>query len=377
MSAMFEEHRFDVVIVGAGPAGLAAAVETAKRGASTLVIDENNRPGGQLFKQIHKFFGSHEHRAGVRGFEIGRRLLDEAAAAGVSTWLNSSVFGIFDKKLGVLRDAKEVTVEAGAIILAAGASENAVAFSGSTLPGVMGAGAIQTMINVHRVLPGKRIIMLGSGNVGLIVTYQLLQAGAEVIAIVEAMPNIGGYGVHAAKIRRAGVPILLHTTISRAFGRGQVEGVTLKSIGENSGADIGAELSLAVDTVGLAVGLTPLSELAWMAGCRFVFSPRLGGHVPLHDKDMRTTIPYVYAAGDITGVEEASTAMEEGRLAGIATAEALGFSPAVTAHSDKDVVRRRIAVLRSGPFGEGRRVAKDEIWAAFEAESGRLHDGRR
>ena len=98
-----------------------------------------------------------------------------------------------------------------------------------------------------------------------------------------------------------------------------------------------------------------------MAGCEFVFSPRLGGHVPLHDENMRSTLPTLYVAGDITGVEEASTAMEEGRLAGIAAAEALGFSNETTAATDKAAVRQRIDVLRSGPFGEGRRTAKAEI----------------
>jgi len=357
---MAESNAFDVVIVGAGPAGLAAAIETARRGARTLVIDENGKPGGQLFKQIHKFFGSHEHRAGVRGFEIGRQLLADAAAAGVTVWLDSVVHGLFENKVAILKDGRQVTVEAGRIILATGATENAVAFPGSTLPGVMGAGAIQTMINVHRVLPGKRFVMLGSGNVGLIVSYQLMQAGAEVLALVEAMPSIGGYGVHAAKIRRAGVPILVGTTISRAFGDGKVEGVELASVGPDFKTIPGSQRTLAADTVGLAVGLSPLTELAWMAGCEFVFSPRLGGHVPLHDENMRTTLPTLYVAGDITGVEEASTAMEEGRLAGIAASESLGFA-AEQAAGDKDAVRRRIDVLRSGPFGEGRRTAKAEI----------------
>ena len=355
----------DVVVVGAGPAGLAAAIESARRGARTLVIDENSRPGGQLFKQIHKFFGSHEHRAGVRGYEIGRQLLAAAVEAGVTTWLDSVVHGLFDGRVAVLRAGRQVTVQAKKVIAAAGASENAVAFPGSALPGVMGAGAIQTMINVHRVLPGKRFVMLGSGNVGLIVCYQLLQAGAEVLAIVEALPSIGGYGVHAAKIRRAGVPILVGTTITRAFGDGKVEGVVLGSIGEGGAIIAGSERSLAADTVGLAVGLTPLTELAWMAGCEFVFSPRLGGHVPLHDDNMRTTLGDVYVAGDITGVEEASTAMEEGRLAGIAAALALGLCDEAKAEADKAAVRHRIEVLRSGPFGEGRRSAKAEILAKW------------
>ena len=361
---------FDIVVVGAGPAGLAAAIEAAKRGARTLVVDENNKPGGQLFKQIHKFFGSHEHRAGVRGYDIGRQLLDEAANSGVTVWLDAVVHGLFDARLAVLREGRQVTVAAGRIILATGASENAVAFPGSTLPGVMGAGAIQTMINVHRVLPGKRFVMLGSGNVGLIVCYQLMQAGAEVLAVVEAMPSIGGYGVHAAKIRRAGVPILVGTTISRVVGQGKVEAVVLATLGPDGKIDPQSERTLAADTVGLAVGLTPLTELAWMAGCEFFFSPKLGGHLPLHDENMLTSLPYLYVAGDITGVEEASTAMEEGRLAGIATAESLGLVAAATAAADKAAVRQRIEVLRSGPFGEGRRLAKAEILQQQALRSG-------
>ena len=361
---------FDIVVVGAGPAGLAAAIEAAKRGARTLVVDENNKPGGQLFKQIHKFFGSHEHRAGVRGYDIGRQLLDEATNSGVTVWLDTVVHGLFDSRVAVLREGRHVTVETGRIILATGASENAVAFPGSTLPGVMGAGAIQTMINVHRVLPGKRFVMLGSGNVGLIVCYQLMQAGAEVLAVVEAMPSIGGYGVHAAKIRRAGVPILVGTTISRVVGQGKVEAVVLATLGPDGKIDPQSERTLAADTVGLAVGLTPLTELAWMAGCEFFFSPKLGGHLPLHDENMLTSLPYLYVAGDITGVEEASTAMEEGRLAGIATAESLGLVAAATAAADKAAVRQRIEVLRSGPFGEGRRLAKAEILQQQALRSG-------
>ena len=363
-------QNFDIVIVGAGPAGLAAAIEAAKRGARTLVVDENNKPGGQLFKQIHKFFGSHEHRAGVRGYDIGRQLLDEAAKCGVEVWLDAVVHGLFDARLAVLREGRQVTVAAGRIILATGASENAVAFPGSTLPGVMGAGAIQTMINVHRVLPGKRFVMLGSGNVGLIVCYQLMQAGAEVLAVVEAMPSIGGYGVHAAKIRRAGVPILVGTTISRVVGQGKVEAVVLATLGPDGKIDPQSERTLAADTVGLAVGLTPLTELAWMAGCEFFFSPKLGGHLPLHDENMLTSLPYLYVAGDITGVEEASTAMEEGRLAGIAAAESLGLVAAAAAAADKAAVRQRIDVLRSGPFGEGRRLAKAEILQQQALRSG-------
>ena len=186
----------EVVIIGGGPAGLAAAIEAAKCGAQVLLIDENKRPGGQLFKQIHKFFGSKAHNAGIRGIDIGRQLLKETEECGVEVWLDSAVIGLFaDKKVAVLRNGTTVTVEAEKILICTGGAENPLRFPGWTLPGVMGAGAAQTMINVNRVLPGKRVLMVGSGNVGVIVAYQLLQADANVVGIVEGMPKIGAYGV--------------------------------------------------------------------------------------------------------------------------------------------------------------------------------------
>ena len=256
--------------------------------------------------------------------------------------------------------------EAKKYIIAAGAKENYLAFPGSTLPGVMGAGAAQTMININRVLPGKKIVMVGSGNVGLIVSYQLMQAGAEVVSLVEAADKIGGYAVHAGKIRRAGVPILTSTTIKRILGETEVTGVELVDL-DSSFAEIpGSERIIDCDTVCLAVGLNPMTELAWMAGCQFEYLAPFGGHVPLHDENMETTVPGVYVAGDVTGVEEASTAMEEGNLAGIAAAEALGYLTPADAAEKKQAVYHRLAVLRSGPFGERRRQLKQKQLAAME-----------
>ena len=198
---------YDVIVVGAGPAGLGAAIEAGRQGAKVLLLDENDRPGGQLFKQIHKFFGSREHYAGTRGFAIGRQLLQEAEEAGVEIHLGRRVWGIFpDGSVTAANDTESVRYQGSYLILATGASENALAFPGCTLPGVMTAGAAQTFANVHHVLPGQNIVMVGSGNVGLIVTYQLLQAGANVKAILEAAPKLSGYAVHAGKVRRAGVP---------------------------------------------------------------------------------------------------------------------------------------------------------------------------
>jgi thioredoxin reductase len=358
--------RTQVAIVGAGPAGLAAAIEVARAGGKVTLLDENSRPGGQLFKQIHKFFGSREHKAGVRGFRIGEQLLEDTKRLGVEVLLDSPVYGIFrDFTIGYINANKEYSIKAERIILATGASENALAFPGATLPGVMGAGAAQTLINVHRVLPGKKVIMVGSGNVGLIVSYQLMQAGADVVALIEAAPEIGGYGVHASKIRRAGVPIYTSHTIKEVFGKDCVEGAVIVQLGGDWQPIEGTERILKADTVCIAVGLNPLSELAWLAGCEFAFIPELGGHVPKHDLNMETTLKGLYVAGDITGVEEASSAMEEGRLAGIACAESLGLYPHDAAERLKQEVRERLNALRTGPFGQKRRDAKDRLVKLF------------
>ncbi len=211
-------NRYELLVVGAGPAGLSAAIEAASHGLSVVVFDENARPGGQLFKQIHKFFGSKEHRAKIRGFRIGQQLLAEADEKGVQVVLNATVIGLYQDRELVVRIGDAIHhVKGDAILIATGASENMVTFPGWTLPGVMGAGAAQTMMNLYGIKPGKKVLMLGSGNVGLVVSFQLLQAGCEVVALVDAAPKIGGYGVHAAKVARCGVPFFLSHTIKKAM----------------------------------------------------------------------------------------------------------------------------------------------------------------
>jgi len=349
----------DVAIIGAGSAGLSAAYQAATAGAKVLVIDENHLPGGQLFKQIHKFFGSRAHQAGTRGYMIGRELLDRVEKSGAEVWLDTVVYGMQkDCSLGVIHENQHWVVKAKKVIVATGAKENYLAFPGSTLPGVMGAGAAQTMINVNRVLPGEKILMLGSGNVGLIVSYQLMQAGADVVALVEAAPNIGGYGVHAGKIRRAGVPFYVGHTIKEVTGNDKVEKVTIIALDNKFQQIPGTEKTFEVDTVCLAVGLNPMTELVWMTGCEFTFIPAFGGHVPMHDRNMETTVKGLYVAGDVTGVEEASSAMEEGNLAGVAAAEALGCLTKEEAEQKKAEIWGRLETLRSGMFGEKRRTAK-------------------
>jgi sarcosine oxidase subunit alpha len=218
---------------------------------------------------------------------------------------------------------------------------------------------------VWRVRPGKRVLMVGAGNVGLIVTYQLLQAGVAVAAIIEAAPRIGGYGVHAAKIRRAGVPILTSHTILRAEGVECVEGAVVAQVDGAWRPVEGTERRFEVDVICVAVGLHPNTRLASLAGCRLVFSPALGGWVPLHNAFLETTVPGIYVAGDAAGIEEASTALEEGRLAGIAAYQRVRDVDA-EGHAEIAAIQRRLDDLRGGPFCGGIRAAKSALQAAGE-----------
>jgi len=352
----------ELAVIGAGPAGLCAAIEAAKNGVDVTVFDENKKPGGQLFKQIHRFFGSEEHLAGTRGFEIGNMLLDDAKKYGVKVMLDNVVWGLFpDLKIGISDEEKVSIVEAQKVVVATGAIENSLSFPGWTLPNIMGAGAAQTMINVNMVLPGKRVITVGSGNVGLIVSYQLMQAGAEVVAIVEALDHVGGYMVHAAKVARMGTKILLNHTITKALGDKFVEKVEVGKIDKDFNVVKGSEQLYDVDLVCIAVGLRPLSELCWMSGMKFDYLPEMGGFIPVHDNNMKSNVPGIYIAGDVTGIEEASTAMEEGKVAGIAISQALGKIDNKKGLILLNEARERLGTLRLGPFGDFRHAAKEKI----------------
>ena len=211
------------------------------------------------------------------------------------------------------------------------------------------------------------MLIIGSGNVGVIVAYQMLQAGAEVVAVVEALPDVKGYQVHASKIVRMGVPILCNHTITRALGDQYVCQAEIARVDRDFTVIPGSERLLDVDLVCIAVGLRPLAELCFMTGMGFDYLPELGGHVPLHDANMQSTIPGIYVAGDVSGIEEASSAMEEGRLAGIAASVALGKVDAATGEAELADARRRLRALRLGPYGDDRFAAKEKIVSVYAA----------
>ncbi len=355
-------ERYELIVIGAGPAGLSAAIEAARHGIRPIVFDENAKPGGQLFKQIHKFFGSKEHRAKVRGFRIGEELLVEAEEYGVKVVLNATVIGLYEGKEVTVKIGEKVKHYKGdSVLVATGASENMVNFKGWTLPGVIGAGAAQTMMNLHHIQPGKRVLMLGSGNVGLVVSFQLLQAGCEVVALADAAPRIGGYGVHAAKVARCGVPFYLSHTILEAEGTDHVTGVTIGQVGPDWKILPGSEKHFDVDTICLAVGLSPMSQLLKQAGCEMADTK--GGYIPVCAEDGATSIDGIYAAGDVSGIEEASSAMIEGRMSGATIACYLGYMTEEEKNARVEELESALLALRKGMFApenRGKLVTKTE-----------------
>jgi sarcosine oxidase subunit alpha len=342
----------DICVVGGGPAGLEAAIVARELGAHVLLIDDNPILGGQLIKQTHKFFGSKAHYCGVRGFAIGKVLSDKVKELGIKTLLNATVVGYYDDdSLGVLDEKNLFQVKAKQYIFATGASENMLAFENSDLPGVYGAGAVQTMMNVYGVIPGKQAVVIGSGNIGLIVPYQLLQAGVGVAAIVEILDKVGGYYVHVAKIKRAGVPIHLKHTIIEAKGKESVEAAVITEVGNKYECLAGTEKTIECDMILIAIGLSPLCELLYHAGCRIDYIPELGGHVAYHDDNMMTSQSHIFVCGDVACIEEASTAMLEGKIAGAKAYESLSGK---SKKADEIVTqaKKELSIIRASPFEE-------------------------
>ncbi len=343
----------EICVIGGGPAGLTAALHAASLGASAVIIDRNDYLGGQLIKQTHRFFGSKEQKASERGISISRELsLAVEKEKNIKVLTAATALGCYkDGVVTVEKDERFLKIKPQKIIVATGGAEKTLPFPNNDLPGVYGAGAVQTLVNVYGVKPGRRVLMIGAGNIGVIVSYQLLQAGVEVAGIVEAAPRIGAYWVHAAKVIRAGVPIYTRHTIQRAWGEREVEGATIVELDEKWQPVPGTEKEFAVDVICLSVGLSPLAEILWQAGCDMKYVPELSGYVPLRNADLETSVPGIYVAGDAGGIEEASAAMMEGALTGLNAARALGYW-APDFNSRKARILKELENLRSGPVGE-------------------------
>lgn len=297
----------DILIIGAGPSGLQAAHELGRMGYQVIVADDKSKPGGKLVLQTHKFFGSQaDCHAGVRGMDIAQ-LLEEKLRKypNVTILANAPVVAVFkDRKAAIYKDRSSyLLIEFTALVVATGAREKALLFPGNDLPGIFGAGAFQTLVNRDRVSPARRLLIIGSGNVGLIAAYHALQAGMEVAAVIEIAGRVNGYKVHADKLRRYGVPLHLNTKVVRAEGEGKVERVITSEVDDSGKAIAGSSRAYSVDLVLVAAGLTPCDE--------FLVQARKYGIMAV-------------AAGDAEEIAEASSAMFGGRIAAHRLANLLG-----------------------------------------------------
>lgn len=354
----------DIAIVGGGPAGLCAAISAASAGARVTVIERNKNLGGQLVKQTHMFFGSEKQYASTRGIDIPGILFArmEKYRDKIEIIRNTNVVGLYeDGIITLLEDeSRYYKIRPQAVIVATGASEKFLAFENNDLPGIYGAGAVQTLMNVYGVRPGNKVLMVGAGNIGLIVSYQLMQAGVKVEAIIDAAPRIGGYHVHASKIRRMGIPIMTRHTVVKAIGDTFLEKAVICQLDEKWNPIDGTERELDVDVMCISVGLSPLNELLAMAGCEMKYVSNLSGFVPVRYDNYDTRVKNIFTAGDSSGIEEASSAMVEGYLAGLHAANKIGY-----VHEKNDELLRdykgQLDSLRSGPVGKHIRDGVDQI----------------
>jgi sarcosine oxidase subunit alpha len=360
-------HR-DCIIIGGGPAGLSAAKVALDAGMTVTIVERFNRLGGQLIKQTHKFFGSKLQYAKTRGFDIAQILIDDLKAFdhGLEILLDATCVGLYpDKVLTIYQNGKYMKYQGKSVIIATGASEKVLAFENNDLPGIYGAGAIQTLMNIYGIQPGKEVVMVGSGNIGLIVSYQLIQAGVKVKCLLEAASTIGGYLVHASKIKRLGVDILTNTTVKKAIGKDRLEKIITVQLDDKWAEIPVTEKEIETDVLCISVGLSPLHQLLSMAGATMLDVSELGGLVPKKTCDYETTIDHVYACGDVTGIEEASSAMVEGRICGLMAANHLGFKHP-NAEGLEDDLNNQLCVLRQGPCGEKIRCGLKKVGEIYD-----------
>lgn len=339
----------DLVIVGAGPAGMAAALAVAEAGLSVTVVDEQARAGGQIFRRPPADWGV--RHGNYRPYGWARDLIERFEDhPGIETHFRSTAFGVLRDREGEAPEALSLAIStpdggrriaARRLLLATGAYDMPVAFPGWTLPGVMTAGAVQSLLKSQKLLAGKRIVLAGSHPIQLILAAQLLDAGAEIAAIalardlpgpsemLRSLPAIPGHVsifLEAAralqKILRARVPVLRRTVISEVAEADGGLQVQLAEV-DRDWTRTGRTHILSAEVLALGYGFTPSTELARQAGCDLNWNSAGGGWTVVHDKRFQSTAPGIYVAGEPTGVAGAERARAEGHMAGLTIAASL------------------------------------------------------
>ena len=354
---------YDVLVIGGGPAGLAAGVEVAEAGFSVAIVDERPTLGGQIFKQPGPGFRITDPGALGRDFVRGRTLIAAAERCGAEVLLRTSAVAVDGTSVVLAEDGEHArAVEARRIVLAPGAHDRPVVFPGWTLPGVITAGGAQTLVKTQRVLPGRELVFAGSGPLALAFPAQLRGYGANVTLVLEAGPAPGVRDVlrllgaargnvqllreaaaYRSRLLRERVPLRYRRIVVRAQGEGRVERVVHAAADADWRPVAGTEETVAADTLCVGYGFFPSVELLRLAGCAFAYDEDLGGPVVIRDEWLRTSVDGISAAGDGTGVQGSYVAVDEGRLAALGAALDLGAVTARDAAGRAAPIRARLA----------------------------------
>ncbi|MFJ5994895.1 FAD-dependent oxidoreductase [Streptomyces sp. NPDC092370] len=354
----------DLAVIGAGPAGLAAALAASARGVRVTLVDAATQTGGQFYRQPAAGLGAGRPQALHHRWRTWERLRDGLAASAVRVLTDHHVWSVERTPDGFTVHAllgpeqeEPAEVPARAVLLATGGYEQVLPFPGWTLPGVVTAGGAQAMLKGGLVVPGRRAVVAGTGPLLLPVATGLAAAGAEVAALVESagpgrlarhgralagkLPEGAGY---AARLLRHRVPVLTRHTVVRAHGDDRLTGVIVAALDADGRVRPGTERHLPCDTLAAGHGMLPHTDLAESLGCR------LDGFAVAVDTEQRTDVPGVWAAGEATGIGGAALALAEGHIAGRSAAAYLRDTapdPAPAALISRARLRRSAAALDS------------------------------
>ena len=323
--------KYEIVIIGGGPAGLAAAIAAYDAGCrSILILERDNQLGGILNQCIHNGFGLHTFGEELTGPEYAARFARQVLDRGIAYKLNTMVLSIGeDKKItAVNRTDGLIEIEATAIILAMGCRERsrgALNIPGFRPAGIYSAGTAQRLVNIEGFLPGRRVVILGSGDIGLIMARRMTLEGAKVLVVAELMPYSGGLKRNIVQcLNDFGIPLKLSHTVVDIQGRERVTGVTIAEVGPDRKPIPGTEIHYDCDTLLLSCGLLPENELS--RGMGVTISPVTNG--PVVDESLQTNIPGVFAAGNVLHVHDlVDFVSEEAAAAGRAAVRYLANGP--------------------------------------------------
>lgn len=374
------EQATDLLVIGAGPAGLAAAIAAAERGASVTVLDERPQSGGQFYKPLAP---SHQAEHPIdRQFRDGIALRDAALRAGVSIRQEATVWGAHaaDEVVAIV-EGRETVYRPRQLVIAPGAYERPVPFAGWTLPGVMTTGAAQTLARAYRVAPGQRVVIAGNGPLNLQLACELVAAGVDVVAVLESAakpaprqwramltalrtaPDLIADGLrYLNRLRRAGVPVLWSHAVLAAEGDDRVAQVRYAPIAADGRLQTDAAVSVAADALCVGYGFVPSTEIARALGCAHHLVDRHLGYLATDTAaDGATDLPGVFVIGDGADLGGARVALARGTLAGHAAATRLGL-PAGNAAEIADAQAR---LQRAEHF-------QAALWSLYQAPPVRL-----